>query len=110
ACGPSAPQGNRKKPITPRDLGPSARPPWDISHSSEFSGGVRYCSSKSSRGEDLKIQEPILRGDFATFHCDPTLPGMLSSTLIGDQVIEVRQPGQKRRLAPFGMMEALHHE
>lgn len=30
----------------------------------------------------MEIQEPILRGDFATFHFDPTLPGMLGSTLL----------------------------
>jgi hypothetical protein len=35
---------------------------------------------------------------------------MLSPTLIWDQVIEVRQPCQKRLLAPFGMMESLHGE
>ena len=35
---------------------------------------------------------------------------MLSPTLRGDQVIEVRQPCKKRLLAPFGMMESLHGE
>jgi hypothetical protein len=35
----------------------------------------------------LEIQEPILRGDFATFRFYPTLPGMLGSTLIRDEVI-----------------------
>jgi hypothetical protein len=80
------------------------------SDSSEFSGGAHYCSSKSSRGKDLKIQEPILRGDFATFHFDPTLACVQGPALIWDQVVQVRQPGQKRLLAPFGMMKALHHE
>src|SRR5215510_16223706 len=59
-------------------------------HSTQFSGGARHCSVKSPGGEDLEIQEPIPRGDCAAFHFDPTLPGMLGSTLIRDQVVEVR--------------------
>ena len=59
-------------------------------HSTKFSGGARHCSAKSPGGEDLEIQEPIPRGDCATFHFDPTLPGMLGSTLIRDQIVEVR--------------------
>jgi len=35
---------------------------------------------------------------------------MLGPTLIGDQVVEVCQPREKRLLAPFGMMEAFHRE
>ena len=35
---------------------------------------------------------------------------MLSPTLIGDQVVQMGQPAQKRLLAPFGMMEAFHRE
>ena len=35
---------------------------------------------------------------------------MLSPTLIGDQIIEVRKPCQKRLLAPCGMMGTLHGE
>jgi hypothetical protein len=67
-----------------------------------MSGGARSCSSKSPGAEDLEMQAPILRGDCATFHFSPTLPGMLRSTLRGDQVIEVRQPCQKRLLACLG--------
>jgi hypothetical protein len=63
---------------------------WEISHSTQFSGEARYCSSKSPGGEDLEIQEPILRGDCAAFHFHPTLTSMLGSTLIRDQVVEVR--------------------
>ena len=46
----------------------------------------------------------------SAFDFHPTLAGMLSPTLRGDQVVEVRQPWKKRLLAPFGMMEALHRE
>ena len=58
-----------------------------IPHSTQLSGGARHCSAKAPGGEDLEIQEPIPRGDCATFHFDPTLPGMLGATLIGHQVI-----------------------
>jgi len=44
-----------------------------ISHSTELRGEARHCSAKAPGGEDLEIQEPILRGDFATFHFYPTL-------------------------------------
>ena len=55
----------------------------EFPHSTQFSGGARHCSAKTPGGEDLEIQEPILRGDCATFHFYPTLPGMLGSTLNG---------------------------
>ena len=48
--------------------------------------------------------------DASAFHFDATLAGMLRSTPIGNQVVEVRQPCQQRLLTPFEMMEALHHE
>ena len=48
--------------------------------------------------------------DTPAFHLHSTLPSMLSPTLIRDEIIEVRQPCQKRLLAPFRMMEALHGE
>src|SRR5262249_1443189 len=68
-------------------------PAWkrqEFPHSTKFSGGARHCSAKTPGGEDLEIQEPIPRGDFATFHFDSTLPGMLGSTLIRDQFVERR--------------------
>ena len=38
----------------------------------------------------------------------PHWPALKGSALIGDQVVQVRQAGEKRRLTPFGMMETLH--
>jgi hypothetical protein len=35
---------------------------------------------------------------------------MLGSTLIRHEVVQMGEPAPKRLLAPFGMMEALHHE
>jgi hypothetical protein len=67
-------------------------------------------SAKASGGENLDVKEPVVCWYSPAFHLHPTLPSMLSATLIGDQIIEVRQPCQKHLLAPFGMMEALHRE
>src|SRR2546422_3166327 len=67
-------------------------------------------SSKASRGENLQVEHPVRCGYSPAFHFHTTLPGMLSPTLIGDQVVQMGQPSQKRLLAPFGMMEAFHRE
>src|SRR5215472_14818408 len=39
----------------------------------------------------------------------PTLAGMLRAPLVGHQVVQMGEPPQKRLLAAFRMMEALHH-
>jgi hypothetical protein len=49
-------------------------------------------SSKAARGEDLQVEHPVWCGDAPAFHFHAPLAGMLSPTLIGDQIIEVRQP------------------
>jgi hypothetical protein len=58
----------------------------------------------------LQVEKPVSCGDCASFDFHATLAGVLRPTLIGDQVIEVGEPWQKRLLAPFRMMEALHGE
>jgi hypothetical protein len=65
------------------------------------------CSSKAARGEDLQVEDPVACGDSASFHFHATLAGMLSPMLIRDQIIEVRQPCEKRLLAPTWMMKPL---
>ena len=35
---------------------------------------------------------------------------MLSTALIGSQIVRTCQPSKRRLLAPFGMMEALHRQ
>src|SRR5262249_20943206 len=80
------------------------------SHSTRFRGGVGPCSSKASRREDLQVEEPVACGHCASFDFHPTLASVLSPTLIGHQVVEVRQPREKHLLAPFGVMEAFHRE
>ena len=68
-------------------------------HSIQFSGGARYSSSKSPGGEDLEIQEPVVCRYASAFHFHTALTRMLGSTLIRDQVVEVRYPSEKRVLA-----------
>src|SRR5262245_12686992 len=51
-----------------------------------FSGGTCHCSSKASRGKDLEVEEPVARGDCASFHFHATLAGLQGATLIRDEV------------------------
>ena len=69
-----------------------------------FSGKGYHRSAKASRREDLEVEEPVACGNYASFRFHATMAGMLGPTLIGDQVVEVCQPREKRLLAPFGMM------
>ena len=67
-------------------------------------------SSKASGREDLQGEPPVLCRESPAFHFHATLTRMLRSTLIRDEVVQVRQPRQKRLLTPWGMMEAFHGE
>src|SRR5262249_31145750 len=67
-------------------------------------------SAKPSGGEELDVEKPVMCGYTPAFHFDPTLPGMLGSTLIRDQVIQVSHAGEKRLLAATGVMKAFHGE
>src|SRR6266436_4971515 len=82
----------------------------EIAHSTELRGGACHRSSKASRGKDVEVEEPVVCRYSSAFDFHPTLAGMLSPTLRGDQVIKGRQPCPKRLLAPFAMMESLHGE
>lgn len=64
----------------------------------------------SSRGEDLEIAPPGACRNFASFAFPPTVAGMLSAPLVGDQVVQLGQPNKKRLLAPPGMLGPLHRE
>ena len=81
-----------------------------IAHSIAFSGRACHRSAKAARGEDLQIEHPVWCGYASTFHFHPTLPGMLGSPLIRDQVVQVREPRQKRLLTSPWMMEPFHGE
>src|SRR5260370_33558770 len=82
----------------------------EIAHSTQFSGKEYLRSSKASRREDLQVEEPVSCWDCSSFDFHPTLAGMLSAPLVGHEVVQMGEPSQKRLLASFGMMEALHHE
>ena len=68
------------------------------------------CSSKTARGEDLQIEHPVWCGYSPAFHFHPTLTGMLGSTLIWHQIVQVCEPREKRLLASLRMMEPFHRE
>src|SRR5215470_15939328 len=81
-----------------------------IPHSTRFSGKEYHYSSKASRREDLQVEEPVSCRDCASFDFHPTLAGMLSSTLIRHQVVQVRQSSQKCLLTAAWMVKCFHHE
>ena len=58
----------------------------------------------------MEVEQPVACGDFPTFDFHPTLAGVLGAALIRYEVLQVRQPREKRLWAPFGVMEAFHRE
>jgi hypothetical protein len=58
----------------------------------------------------LDIEKPVACRYSPVFHFHPTWAGMDGLTLIRHQVIGMRQPPEKRRLAPLGVMEAFDPE
>src|SRR5499427_10865645 len=62
----------------------------------------------ASRREDLQVEHPVRCRDASTFDFYPTQPCVLGAPLIRNQVVQMRQACEKRRLAPARVMEALH--
>ena len=91
-------------------LWPSEVVTLGLPHSTEFSGGVYSCSPKASGGEDLQVEHPVCGGQSPAFHCHPALARVQGPTLVRDEVVQVCQAGEKHRLTPAGMVEALHGE
>jgi hypothetical protein len=58
----------------------------------------------------LEIEEPVACRHFSAFDFHPTLPGMLGSMLIRDEVGQVREPRAQRPLAPGWLVQPLHGE
>ena len=58
----------------------------------------------------MQVEHPVLCRDATALHFHPTLARIEGPALIWDQVVQVRQAGEKRRLTPSGMMETLHGE
>ena len=67
-------------------------------------------AAKASRSEDLDIEEPVACWYASAFHFHTTLPGILGSMRIRDEIIQMREPCEKRLLASPWMMEAFHRE
>src|SRR5215475_10400817 len=67
-------------------------------------------SLRASGREDLQIEEPVYGGDSPALHVHATLPRMHGPALVGDEVVEVREPWEERLLATTGMVEPLHRE
>src|SRR5262249_31331095 len=79
-------------------------------HSTGLCGGGRPRSAKAARGENLQIEEPLACRYASAFDFHPTLARVLGPTLIRYQVVQVRQPCEKRLLAPTWVMKAFHGE
>jgi hypothetical protein len=79
-------------------------------HSTELRGGGWHHSAKAARGEDLDMEEPVACRYASAFHFHTTLPDMLGSMLIRDEIIQMCEPREKRLLASSWMMEPLHRE
>ena len=64
----------------------------------------------ASGSEDLQVEHPVCGRQSSAFHFHPTLARVQGPALVRDQVVQVREAGEKRRLTSTEMMEALHHE
>src|SRR5262245_18294249 len=82
----------------------------EMPHSIELCGEACPHSSEAAGGEDLDIEEPISGWDCSPLHFHATLAGMLSATLICNQVIEVRESREKRLWTATGRVKALHRK
>jgi hypothetical protein len=73
---------------------------------------VRRCRRTliASRSEDLQVEHPVRCRDATALHFHATLARVQGPALIRDQVVQVRQAGEKRRLTATGMVEAFHGE
>ena len=58
----------------------------------------------------MQVKHPVRCRDATALHFHPTLARIEGPVLRGDQVVQMCQAGEKRRLTPSGMMETLHRE
>ncbi|MDH3604740.1 MAG: type IV secretory system conjugative DNA transfer family protein, partial [Candidatus Tectomicrobia bacterium] len=64
----------------------------------------------ASRRQDLQVEHPVRCRDVPTFDFHPIQACVLGPPLVRNQVVEMCQTRQKRRLTPIWMMEVLHRE
>src|SRR5438874_4827141 len=91
-----------------RSRSPILRKAWHIP-SHLVVGGCRR-TLIASRCEDLQVEHPVVSRQTPAFHFYPALSCMQSTTLIGNQVVQMRQASEKRPLIPMRMVEPFHHE
>ena len=58
----------------------------------------------------MQVEEPVLCRQSSAFDFHPAPPGMLGPTLVGDQVVQVRQSCEKRLLTAPWVMKPFHGE
>jgi hypothetical protein len=56
------------------------------------------------------MEEPVCGGDASACHCHTAWAGMLGAPLIRDEVLQGREPWEKRLLAPWRMLHPLHRQ
>src|SRR5215510_15058922 len=73
---------------------------------------VRRCRRTliASGSEDLQVEHPVRGRDATALHFHPTLACVQGPALVGDQVVQVCQPCQKRLSATTGIVKAFHRE
>jgi hypothetical protein len=62
------------------------------------------------RSQDLEVEHPIRGREATALYLHPTRARVQGPALVRDQVVQMRQAGEKRRLTPPGMVESLHGE
>src|SRR5712691_2912422 len=85
---------------------------FTLGSTSERSTSLRrpFIHAIEGHHQNLEIEEPILCWDFPSLDFHPALPGMLSTTLIRHQVVQMREPCEKRLLTATWMVKSFHRE
>src|SRR5207302_6976966 len=58
----------------------------------------------ASRREDLQVEHPVRGREAPALYFHPTLARVQGPALVRDQVVQMRQAGEKRRVTPTGMV------
>ena len=82
----------------------------DFSHSIALCGEGCHHSAKAARGENLQVEEPVACRYTPAFHFHTILASVLGPTLIRDEVVQVREPREKRLLTATRMVKPFHRE
>src|SRR2546425_9092469 len=94
-------EGKLSRPVLRRGSG---------SNPASLAGGV---SPAHRKPPDVRICRLSIQSDVGTrppSTSTPHLPTFKGPALVGEQVVEVRQAGEQRRMTPSWMMESFHGE